>query len=392
MAWRGDTSRDDGDADDLDAVETVELDGGDMNGAAPPLILDGKATSWKEQSSSKYLNKSATINPTTSEPRPRRNPNAPPLMRLLKSPNSEETAAFGSIRFPARSLPAKYVHISPDSKAGDVVGLMLDTWKLATPCAVLALPPPSTSGATDGGELGWGKGNVMSRLDLILRRGLAEAARKTNAWIFTCGEVGNHGAQTAGRAMVHAANAFGEESACTAVVASDRMREAAALATLQNGKVHRYGTPAPSAVAAAAAAAAGTAPATSDSLDSSDSSPAAAADAARRELFAAGGGRVDIDPHHSHIIVVDGGAEQAAELRDRLEFYISSQDLSDDGIQTPKLLVVISGDASTLECVRIVGVAVLAVPQRATTGCSYEGVGRLEAALHATREKRSHRL
>jgi len=320
--------------DGLDAVETVELDGAGMNGVAPPL-LDGKATDERSSSPAKY--KSATIDPTTTEPRPRRSLNDPPLLRLRKSPNSEETAAFGSIRFPARSLPAKYVHISPDSKAGDVVGLMLDTWKLSTPCAVLALPPPSPSGATDGGDLGSGKGNTSSRLDLILRRGLAEAARKTCAWMFTCGEAGNHGAQTAGRAMVHAAHTYGEESACIAVVASDRMREAASLAALQNGKVHRYGTPAPS------AATTGTAPATSDSLDSSPGAGTGAgggADAARRELFA---GRVDVDPHHSHLIVVDGGAEQAAELRDRLEFYISSQDLSDDGIQTPKLLVVLSG-------------------------------------------------
>ena len=41
--------------------------------------------------------------------------------------------------------------------------------------------------------------------------------------------------------------------------------------------------------------------------------------------------------------MVDGGLEGADGLRDRLEYYISSQDVSGDGIQTPKLIIVING-------------------------------------------------
>ena len=62
--------------------------------------------------------------------------------------------------------------------------------------------------------------------------------------------------------------------------------------------------------------------------------------------------KFDLDPSHSHFIIVDGDEAQAADVRERVEYYISSQDLSDDGIQTPKLLIVVSGDASTLEWVR----------------------------------------
>ena len=70
-------------------------------------------------------------------------PNAPPLVKLRRSLTSDRSASFGSIRFPARTMPAKFVHLAPDSDAGVVVRLLVDTWKLANPCAVLALSPPS---------------------------------------------------------------------------------------------------------------------------------------------------------------------------------------------------------------------------------------------------------
>ena len=70
-------------------------------------------------------------------------PNAPPLVKLRRSLRSDRSASFGSIRFPARTMPAKFVHLAPDSDAGVVVRLLVDTWKLANPCAVLALSPPS---------------------------------------------------------------------------------------------------------------------------------------------------------------------------------------------------------------------------------------------------------
>ena len=69
--------------------------------------------------------------------------NAPPLVKLRRSLRSDRSASFGSIRFPARTMPAKFVHLAPDSDAGVVVRLLVDTWKLANPCAVLALSPPS---------------------------------------------------------------------------------------------------------------------------------------------------------------------------------------------------------------------------------------------------------
>lgn len=83
-----------------------------------------------------------------SSPRARVRPNDPPLVKLRRSLASDKSASFGSIRFPARVMPAKFVHLAPDSEPGVVVSLLVDTWKLATPCAVLALSPPSAGPMT----------------------------------------------------------------------------------------------------------------------------------------------------------------------------------------------------------------------------------------------------
>jgi hypothetical protein len=143
-----------------------------------------------------------------------------------------------------------------------------------------------------------------------MRRGIAEASRKTNGWIFSCGDSNNQGARAAGRAMVYAGNIYGEDSPCIGVLSSERVREVATLKEKGNGKVHKL--PAP---------------------------------------VRAESSKVDLEPQHTHFIMVDGNQQQAEHVRDKLEFFISSQDVSDDGIQTPKLLLVVGGDASTLRWV-----------------------------------------
>ena len=60
---------------------------------------------------------------------------------------------------------------------------------------------------------------------------------------------------------------------------------------------------------------------------------------------------IELDSHHTHLVIVDGEQEAANGLRDRMEYFISSQDVSGDGVQTPKLLLVVGGDASTLDWV-----------------------------------------
>ena len=74
----------------------------------------------------------------------------PALLRLRRSLAADsDTASFGSIRFPGRVMPAKYVGVSSDSRADVLVNLLVDTWKLESPCAVFALNPSATKMADD---------------------------------------------------------------------------------------------------------------------------------------------------------------------------------------------------------------------------------------------------
>ena len=241
----------------------------------------------------------------------------PPLVRLRRSLKSDsDSASFGSIRFPGRVMPAKFVRVASDSRADVLVSLLVDTWRLESPCAVLALNPAATKMANDPA--------MSPRLDLILRRGLAEAARQTHGWVFTCGERGSFGAQTAGHAQAYGYN-LGIESPFIAVCAGDRMIED--MNEAQNGKVHHYGS------------GSGLLPPGAKRVPSFPrASQARAAGKAADGLT-----KQDLDSRHTHFVVVDGGLEGADGLRDRLEYYISSQDVSGDGIQTPKLIIVING-------------------------------------------------
>ena len=161
---------------------------------------------------------------------------------------------------------------------------------------------------------------MSPRLELILRRGLAEAAHQTHGWVFTCGERSNFGAQAAGHAQAYGVS-LGYEFPVIAVVATNRMVDG--MQDVTNGKVYRYGT-------------AGTSKASPNPSPTGlqGSSKAAPKQPAGQSLTLH-----DLDSRHTHFVMSDGGLEGADALRDRLEYYISSQDVSGDGIQTPKLLV-----------------------------------------------------
>ena len=222
----------------------------------------------------------------------------PPLVRLRRTLRSSESCAFGSIRFPGRSMPAKYVWLAPDSRVDVLVSLLVDTWKLDPPCAVLALNPSATRTADDP--------PMSPRLELILRRGIAEAARQTHAWVFTCGERGSFGAQAAGYAQAYGYN-IGYESPFIAVVAGDRMIED--MSAVHNGKVHHYGS------------GSGLLPPGAKRVPSFPRASQARAAAKAAD----GQTKHELDSRHTHFIMVDGGLEGADGLRDRLEYYISSQ-------------------------------------------------------------------
>ena len=126
---------------------------------------------------------------------------------------------FGSIRFPAapRAIPSKFVRLAAihdyhDADAAlhyskHVVDLALVTWKLTPPCAMISLPHAGGDVNASGGG-GHKQLSVNSRLELVLRRGIAEAARKTGAWIFTSGSGSDASARTAGRAMMYLSHEY----------------------------------------------------------------------------------------------------------------------------------------------------------------------------------------
>lgn len=132
---------------------------------------------------------------------------------------SYEKGFFGSIRFPEapRTQPSKFVRLDSGHNYDNptdaeiyskhVVSLFTTTWKLFPPCAMISV--------TDAGPhcpLG-----INTRIESILRRGIAEAAYQTSAWIFTNGSLADAGARTVGRAMVYLADEYGDGSRAPAI-------------------------------------------------------------------------------------------------------------------------------------------------------------------------------
>lgn len=106
---------------------------------------------------------------------------------------------------------------------------------------------------------------------------------------------------------------LGFDSPFIAVVATGRMREE--LGGVHNGIVHRYGS--------------------KKSSSTHTSNSAGWADSER------GGNpheaiKAELDPQHTHFILVDGPQEGAKGLRNRLEYYLSSQDVPPHGQMCPK--------------------------------------------------------
>ena len=103
-----------------------------------------------------------------------------PLQRLKCHDGSD--ALYGSIRFAGtRGNPSKWCAVSHRSEVGDVVKLMLDTWKLKPPRVIISVTGAAASTLEE----------MKSKDKQIFRRGLKIAAQRTGAWIVTGGT--NHG-------------------------------------------------------------------------------------------------------------------------------------------------------------------------------------------------------
>ena len=62
-----------------------------------------------------------------------------------------------------------------------------------------------------------------------------------------------------------------------------------------------------------------------------------------------------LDPLHSHFIMVDDGTPESRggerKVRGLMERYLCENDMSGDGIQTPMVLLLINGDADSIQWV-----------------------------------------
>jgi hypothetical protein len=80
-----------------------------------------------------------------------------------------------------------------------------------------------------------------TELELVLRRGLAEAVRRTNAWLVTSGQDCGVSAQ-AGAAMQQVLRVPGHpQMACLGIVPWDRLHLSRKLERVDNGKPYRVG-------------------------------------------------------------------------------------------------------------------------------------------------------
>jgi hypothetical protein len=157
----------------------------------------------------------------------------------------EITAQFGSIRFAdSRTAPSKFVRIDnkdmasraeQDVQVENVLDLLLTTWQLKPPCAIISIPPIKNVDASE--ELS----KAGSQLELIIRRGIAEAVHKTSAWVITGGNGDNVTARLVGRAMQYGRSEFGHAFTCIGVVPWNHLVEHKNLSALSNGAVLRYG-------------------------------------------------------------------------------------------------------------------------------------------------------
>jgi hypothetical protein len=87
-------------------------------------------------------------------------------------------ASVGALRFPgAKRESAKWAAVSANTNMDDVFKLLTEVWHLEPPPVII-----SVTGAALGTI-----DELKSLPKLIFRRGLAEAARRTNAWIITGG-------------------------------------------------------------------------------------------------------------------------------------------------------------------------------------------------------------
>jgi len=264
-------------------------------------------------------------------------------------------AHFGSVRFPGSNRrPARWVRFSEDNRPDNIMMLLTKTYGLNPPRAVISVT----------GDVAMEKAELSPLHVDQVTEGIAAAARKMGAWLFTEGSRDGV-ASIVGHAMHDAARERGggggggaKEAGvpCIGVLPWGAVAERELLEGKQNGQVHYYGGRANSmadldggggggasasasssaasaaASAAAAAASASAAAASASAAAAAAPAPASAAPAAADatvspsgRMSSADGGlasprtaeaalnttgaNVRLEPFHSHFLMVDAAAD-----------------------------------------------------------------------------------
>ena len=212
----------------------------------------------------------------------------------------------GSVRFASSGRsPARFCRVPVEVSVGnDLIPLLTKSWGLAPPSAVISIPP------VRGFDVDASVFSDEKKADLVFRRGLAEAARKTGAWVVT-GALEDGVATLVGRALQNCETPT--IGICPYGVVFEKEK-------LVGGKkeVVQYSA--------------------CTGLGKNSRSTSSR-----------------LDQMHTHFLLVDDGSADALggdrKVREGFERYLSENDASGDGVQTPVVMLLINGDAHSLQLV-----------------------------------------
>lgn len=230
--------------------------------------------------------------------------------------------AYGALRIPgAKRESAKWAAVSSESKMEDIFKLVTEAWRL---------PPPPVIISVTGAAFGTFD-QLKSLPKVIFRRGLREAARRTNAWIITGGTCAGI-MQLVGQTVRESEDPL----VCLGIATMGVINKHEDLLDSPPGTVVPY------------------------EVTEDDGASLRLPEKEQQARGNTDSRRVNLDPNHSHFLLVDNGTvgEFGGEVKFRanLESRIckseeASKSEDDSLLPTPMVLVVVGGGMGTLHTI-----------------------------------------
>ena len=143
-------------------------------------------------------------------------------LQLLERKDGEN-ANFGSIRFPGRQRPVRWVRCSVESEIQSLMRVLTEKWELKRPGAIISVMGPDVIDSV-----------FSVSAQQILSKGLQGASSRASAWVIT------GGAQTGVAGLVGKAMRDAEQP-CIGIVSWEALAERQRLEATLDGQVHMYG-------------------------------------------------------------------------------------------------------------------------------------------------------